>query len=744
MLPRFLPHPSAAPVPRSFPFLSRLLTTLLVFAFMGGQFGEAASSALPRLILACSPKNDLLGILENNRWKTARYDTAAQAIQAAPAGSVVLLLAEDYPARPLELTPERYEQARRKDLRLLVEFPSFVPGVTLGAPRKTEWERMVVNTKEWAPRLMKDQILMAHDCHVIPAKVDDAWLVTARVAGYDHAVYGIPAQAQPVLFPLSGGKVLIATTRLSGFLSGRYAPADRWTAVWRQVLTHLTGQAVPSLNWQPIVRPTFRPAERLPRNFERLAFRRSVDWVESSGLLVTEARWPALSNLMVEGIEMEYASPPSRTGGDGRRGILEGYASNIRYDGRQPVRLPIRADCQAETAMGLALNGRLHPNGRQLQIASNLLDFLYFNSDLCSGPRGDPTHPAFGLIGWGSTMPLWKIANYGDDNARTMLATVLAAGSLRSSRWDEPLLRALVANLRTTGQLGFRGDRVDIAPLERHGWRHFHEASPVNYSPHFEAYSWACFLWAYRHTGQAEFLEKTKRGIRLMMEGYPEKWRWNDNMERAHMLLCLAWLVRIEDTAEHRHWTRQVAEDLIAMQHSSGALRERFRSTPGSHYQIPASNEAYGTGEAPLLHQNGDPVSDQLYVGGFALLGLHEAAAVLADERLRSAADRLTEFLCRVQIAAPTRPELHGTWFRAFDFEKWEPWASSGDAGWGAWSIEAGWAQAWTTGVLGLRLMRTTLWEISSGTRIREVWPQVERDMARNPGAPWTTPPKSP
>lgn len=733
----FLP-PAAASGFRSRRLPLRALSLLLVLVFLDLRPGEAASRALPRIIIACNPENDLLGILENNRWRPARYDTPEQAIQAATAGSVVLLLAEGYPARLLEVTPEQYEQARRKDLRLLVEFPSFVPGITLGGPRKTEWERMVVSTKDWSPSLMKDQILMAHDCHVIPAISDDAWLVSARVAGYDHAVYGIPAPAQPVLFPLPGGKVLIATTRLSGFLSGRYAPADRWTAVWRQVFIHLTGQAVPSLNWRPIVRATFGPRERLPGNFERLAFRRSVDWVESSGLLMPEARWPALSNLMVQGIEMEYAPLPSGTSGDGRRGILEGYASNIRHDGRQPLRLPLRADCQAETAMGLALKGRVHRNGRQWQIASNLLDFLYFNSDLCSGPRGDPAHPAFGLIGWGSTMPLWKVANYGDDNARTMLATLLAAGSLGSSRWDEPLLRALVANLRTTGTLGFRGDRVDMAPLEHHGWRHFHDAHTVNDSPHFEAYSWACFLWAYRQTGQPEFLDKTKRGIRLMMEGYPEKWRWNDNMERARMLLCLAWLVRIEDTAEHRHWTRRVAEDLIASQHASGALRERFRSTPGSHYQIPASNEAYGTGEAPLLHQNGDPVSDQLYVGGFALLGLHEAAAALADERLRSAADRLVEFLCRIQIAAPTRPELHGAWFRAFDFEKWEPWASSGDAGWGAWSIEAGWAQAWTTGVLGLRLLHTTLWELSSGTRIREVWPQVERDMAKNSGAPWT------
>ncbi len=95
------------------------------------------------------------------------------------------------------------------------------------------------------------------------------------------------------------------------------------------------------------------------------------------------------------------------------------------------------------------------------------------------------------MIAWGGPAPAWNIANYGDDNARAMLATMFAAASLRSDRWDEPLLRALMANLRTTGKFGFRGERIDQGSLERHGWRHFHDGEAMHYSPHFEAYSWA-------------------------------------------------------------------------------------------------------------------------------------------------------------------------------------------------------------------------------------------------------------
>jgi hypothetical protein len=191
----------------------------------------------------------------------------------------------------------------------------------------------------------------------------------------------------------------------------------------------------------------------------------------------------------------------------------------------------------------------------------------------------------------------------------------------------------------------------------------------------------------------------------------------------------------VENTEEHRHWLRQVAHDLIGIQDASGALPERFGRNGG--YQIPPSNEAYGTTEGPLIQENGDPVSDQLYVTGFVLLGLHEAAAVLHDPRVNAAEDKLAEYACRIQTRSKSLPCLQGTWFRAFDFKRWEAWASSGDAGWGAWSEEAGWAQAWTAGVLGLRAQKTTLWDLTAQTDIASKLDKVRAQMAENQGEPW-------
>jgi hypothetical protein len=540
-----------------------------------------------------------------------------------------------------------------------------------------------------------------------------------------------------VLFSLDGGRAWVATTKLSGFVTGRYAPTREWTALWSNILNHVSSAQWTRLKWEPVIQPAYERDARLPRDVGDRAFRAAVQWQFDSQLLLAEERWPEVRAVLLRGGELIPAPPANRSVGDGRFGILEGYTSQIQHDGQQLQRAPLRADCQAESAAVLALDWMLHRTARSGLVASNLLDFLYFTSDLCQGPRGNPAHPAFGLIGWGSTASAWTIANYGDDNARVMLATMLAGAALRTDRWDEPLLRALLANLRTTGPLGFRGDRIDLAPLEQHGWRHYRDAATVNYSPHFEAFSWACYLWAYRQTGHPEFLDKARAGLRRMMDAFPAKWRWNDNMERAHMLPGLAWLVRLDDTPEHRRWLRQIVDDLIAIQHPCGALPERFRGSSGSFFQIPQSNEAYGTTETPLIQQDGNPASDQLYVSGFVLFGLHEAAAVLDDPRVRWAEDKLAEYLCRIQTRSKRLPHLSGTWFRAFDFARWEPWASSGDAGWGAWSLEAGWAQAWTAATLGLRARKTTFWDLTTATRLRAKLPGVLEQMARNTGGPW-------
>ncbi|MCZ7637638.1 MAG: hypothetical protein M5U12_17350 [Verrucomicrobia bacterium] len=319
------------------------------------------------------------------------------------------------------------------------------------------------------------------------------------------------------------------------------------------------------------------------------------------------------------------------------------------------------------------------------------------------------------------------MANYGDDNARLMLGTLGTAALLGTDRWDEAMMLCLLGNLRTTGRQGFRTDRLDMGLLSQHPWTYFYHRNVVNLAPHFEAYLWACYLWAYHKTGDVLFLDRTRHALHATMKAYPRGLRWTNGLaqERARILLPLAWLVRVEDTPEHRAWLREAVEGLLALQDESGAIREELGPPGQGMFPPPRSNEEYGGNEASLIQQDGEPVADLLYTVNFAFLGLREAAAATRDPAWIAAENRLADFLVRIQIRSEARPELDGGWFRAFDFRRWEAWASNADVGWGAWAIESGWTQGWITSVLALRQKQTSLWDLTASSGIGRLHPEL-------------------
>jgi hypothetical protein len=101
----------------------------------------------------------------------------------------------------------------------------------------------------------------------------------ARVAGYDRALYGLPAEAEPILFALPGSPVLVATSKLSKFVRGRYGPQCAWKAIWERLLAWVDGSDhVPALTWTPTVRVHAGPGTPLNKDAEQDALRRSVRW----------------------------------------------------------------------------------------------------------------------------------------------------------------------------------------------------------------------------------------------------------------------------------------------------------------------------------------------------------------------------------------------------------------------------------------------------------------------------------
>ncbi|HQH70852.1 MAG TPA: hypothetical protein PK360_02115, partial [bacterium] len=125
--------------------------------------GCGAVSAGETWYFSCPPENDLFQVMSGRGFTVQRYDTAGEAIEHAPPGGAVLILADRYPAAKMPMKTEWWNQARAKKLRLYVEYPDTIPGKTIGADRAMRWERTVVREDGFGPALPPLSLLSIQD-----------------------------------------------------------------------------------------------------------------------------------------------------------------------------------------------------------------------------------------------------------------------------------------------------------------------------------------------------------------------------------------------------------------------------------------------------------------------------------------------------------------------------------------------------------------------------------------------------
>lgn len=366
--------------------MNKLYVIMAMLVLMAGM----AEGKNLNLTFNCAPGNDLYTVLAKSGAKCPRFDTASEAVERAAPGSAVLILADGYPDTTTKVDSAMLDKAAERKLRLYVEYPAAIAGLQVGAPRSTVWERAVVSSGEFGDALPKLRILAIQDCHYVPVQAAAPMIVVARVAGYDKAIFGIPETAQPILFDLPERNLLIATTKLSNFVTGRYAPTQDWKTVWEHILRRLDPDATVNLQWTPDVHAAYGPSEKLPSDYEKRTFDSAAKWFHDSRLLVHPSREPELYKMLRENAECTTTPGPDAPMGDGSHGLLEGYASAVRHDGSQVQRIPLRADCNAEAAMTLALDWMVNQHTQSRDVSKNLLDYVYFNSGMCKGARGNP------------------------------------------------------------------------------------------------------------------------------------------------------------------------------------------------------------------------------------------------------------------------------------------------------------------------------------------------------------------
>jgi len=418
------------------------------------EAAPAEAAATRPMIFCCAADNDLFRCAVDNKLDVKRVETPQAAVEAAGPGSGVLLLADGYPGKTTVLPAGLLEQAAAKRLRVYVEFPAALPGLTAGfgrelsrngPPRRTSLERVVVTSDAFGAALKKMQILAIHDCHYVPVAASNPLLAVAKVAGFDRAVYGLEGvQAQPILFEHGSGGLLVSTTKLSQFITARYAPKEAMQAVWAYVLGWLEGDKGPGrkLEWTATVRPSFGRDEPLPADAARRAVQRGVDWHTRSGMILDEEGWKAYNDLR-KTRKIDPGNPigslPRTRPGDGRFGVLEGISSQIGYDGSQSVRWWLRSDSNGESSLAFALRWKMDGDERSRAIATNLLDWLYLRSGLF---QNDPAKANFGLLFWA---PDNAQALYQDNDVKAILGCLGTAGAFKTDRWDEVLVKNILA-----------------------------------------------------------------------------------------------------------------------------------------------------------------------------------------------------------------------------------------------------------------------------------------------------------
>lgn len=700
--------------------LSRFLILLLTVCVISPLNAEAKG----KLIFSADDGNDLYRLLVSEGCNPLRFDTADEAIAAAGKGDAVIITAQGYPEKPVTVSETLIDAAKRKNLKIYAEYVGGYPGVKIDSTAFAGTvERAVITSDFFRPTLDRMDLLGINGCHIYRADVKNPLMCYARLAGYDTARYGLTdTDVYPLLW--RSGDTMLAFSCLSCFETARYAPVASWQAVWTSIIRWLTGDKKFTFkNWSSDPRPTYGRNDEISASARRDAVGRSAEWLYNARLLIHPAWRDSVYLYQGDGLNpYGPAMPHDALIGDGAHGVLEGHASSIEADGSQRYRYWLRADVQGEVAYLLASAAAMTGNKKYAATSERLLDYVFHGDDFINGKKKDPKSDAYGLIGWAKTH---DYVYYNDDNARLLLGAIGASALLGNERWNKQIVECILANFMLSSRQGFLPDRFEEPDLLANGRSYYADRDFILAHPHFDSWMLACYLWLYDKTGYQPLLDKARTAISLIMEAYPDNWSWTNGIqqERARMILPLAWLVRVEDTPEHRQWLDTVVNKLLENQAPCGGIREELGDSRLGLFGKTQSNKDYGVTEAPLISENGDPVADMLYTSNFAFFALNEAAHATGNPKYRDAVGRLADFLVRVQVKSDRHPDIDGAWMRAFDYDRWDYWASNADSGWGAWSTLTGWIQTWITVTEALVENNSSFWDT---TRDADVKPQMK------------------
>ncbi|MDD6467907.1 MAG: hypothetical protein PUF50_06960, partial [Erysipelotrichaceae bacterium] len=181
-------------------FISMIALALMLSTFVsnaGIVFAQEKQSLA--ISVVCEETNDLYNTLINNYEGVIRYDTFQDAYNAIGTNGTkgIMILADAYPTlTTVNITEEQRDALVEKGVRLYIEYPenNSVLGIDYGTPQAMGYDRAIVVNAE-AMQMENMSLLYVHGAHYVTKAYtsddESAWLVNARVAGYDTAVFGL-------------------------------------------------------------------------------------------------------------------------------------------------------------------------------------------------------------------------------------------------------------------------------------------------------------------------------------------------------------------------------------------------------------------------------------------------------------------------------------------------------------------------------------------------------------------------
>lgn len=303
--------------------------------------------------------NDLYCLLKANHISFTSFSSIDQLMKHIGKGDAVIITSPDYPHKTIQIQPAYYEKFQQLKIKVYMEYPEEIPNYPIDSTlHRGLLERGVVSSGFFGDELPPMSIFSVNDCHIrMTHNVKDTLLCYAKVAGFDHAEYGLTnTTVYPLLF--RDQHILIAASCLSNFSTSRFAPQKSLEIIWSKILNWITDKSLPINYWVQDPMPMYGKEEALPQNAMAQSIQRAYNWYYASNLLLDpswENEW-----IKYQGDGTNPFGPPitgDKEIGDGSHGILEGHASRIYYDGTQQYRYWMRADVQAESAMALAAGG---------------------------------------------------------------------------------------------------------------------------------------------------------------------------------------------------------------------------------------------------------------------------------------------------------------------------------------------------------------------------------------------------